>query len=91
MTKTNESIQLFSSGFNCAQSVLSTYAKEYFKQPGDALKLASAFGAGVTYRGEMCGAVSGALMVIGLKYGYNEGTQDSTKQNCLQISREFLT
>lgn len=64
--------ETFASGFNCAQSVLSTYGKEYFKNEADALRMASGFGAGMSYRGEVCGAVTGALMVLGLKHGFDK-------------------
>jgi C_GCAxxG_C_C family probable redox protein len=81
--------QTFSQGFNCAQSVLYTYGKQYFTEPTMALKLASAFGAGITYRGETCGAVTGALMALGLQFGYSEVEMELTKQRCMGISKEF--
>lgn len=90
MPRSNEAQKTFDSGFNCAQSMLYTYGKEYFKADAFALKLASAFGAGITYRGEMCGAVSGSLMVIGLHYGYSDLNMDLEKEMNFLVSREFL-
>ncbi|HLN54255.1 MAG TPA: C-GCAxxG-C-C family protein [Lentimicrobium sp.] len=81
---------LFDSIFNCAQSVFSTYAKEYFKDEASALRLASSFGAGISYRGETCGAVSGALMAIGLRYGYSDETMDLARDVNYMISKEFM-
>lgn len=89
MPTPQQATQTFAQGFNCAQSVLYTYGKQYFTEPTAALKLASAFGAGITYRGETCGAVTGALMALGLEFGYSEMDMEPTKQRCLSISKEF--
>jgi C_GCAxxG_C_C family probable redox protein len=82
--------ELHAKGFNCAQAILFTYGKDYFKENTTALKLASPFGAGVTYRGELCGVVSASLMTIGMKYGYSEMTMDPVKELVFQISKEFI-
>ena len=90
MNKTEEAKEIFGKGLNCAQSVLFVYGKEFFTEDPSAFRLASAFGAGISYRGEMCGAVSGALMVIGLHYGYTDLTIESSKEILLKISGEFI-
>ncbi|MBK6965208.1 MAG: C_GCAxxG_C_C family protein [Bacteroidales bacterium] len=91
MNKSSEALKAFDSGFNCAQSMLHTYGKEFFREEASALKLASGFGAGVSYRGEMCGAVSGSLMVIGLHYGYSDLTMELQKDMNFLVAREFMT
>ncbi|NTW25412.1 MAG: C_GCAxxG_C_C family protein [Lentimicrobium sp.] len=90
MSRYTEALKAFDSGLNCAQSMLYTYGKEYFKEEAFALKLASGFGAGVSYRGEMCGAVSGSLMVIGLHYGYSDPTMELEKEMNLRVAKEFM-
>ena len=90
MTKPEKSIRLFEEGFNCAQSVLFPYGEEFFKESAYALKIATGFGAGISYRGEMCGAVSGALMVIGLHYGSSDLNSDKPKERTVKISKEFI-
>jgi C_GCAxxG_C_C family probable redox protein len=90
MGNSNDAMDLFAQGFNCAQSILYTYGKVYFKENKDALKLASGFGAGITYRGELCGAVSGSLMVIGLLYGYSDKEMDLEKEMTYRISHELI-
>jgi len=89
--KKQESIETFSCGYNCAQSVLSVFAKELNMSRDTCLKLASPFGAGITYMQETCGAVSGALMAIGLKYGRGENGTNEDKERAYDISRIFLT
>lgn len=90
MTRSAEALKAFDSGFNCAQSMLHTYGKQYFKEEAFALKIASGFGAGVSYRGEMCGAVSGSLMVIGLHYGYANLTMELEKEMNFLVAKEFM-
>ena len=48
--------QKFKNGFNCAQSVFSTYSDLLGVDEGSALKLAHAFGAGIAREQEVCGA-----------------------------------
>jgi len=66
--KSRAALEAFSSGFNCAQAVLSVFAGELGLDREAALKIAGGFGGGMR-RGEVCGAVTGALMVLGLKFG----------------------
>jgi C_GCAxxG_C_C family probable redox protein len=56
----------------------------------EAFKIASGFSAGLGYRGEMCGAVIGAYLTIGLKYGFIRPTEQDKKKQTFQIIGEFL-
>ena len=71
MTHKEKAMKIFFEKFNCSQAVLGAYAEEYGLTVDQAMKVAACFSGGVR-KGEVCGAVSGAIMVIGLKYG--EGT-----------------
>lgn len=82
-----EALEAFRNGYNCAQSVVSVYAQELGIQKNEALKLANPFGAGISYEQETCGAVTGALIVIGLKYGKGENGTDDDKKKTYEISR----
>ncbi len=55
--------------FSCSQSVFSTLAPDLGMDEENALKIASAFGGGMSRHGEVCGAVTGALMSLGLEFG----------------------
>ena len=75
--KTRHANERFNSGFNCSQSVLSAFAEDFGLSRDSCLRLASPFGSGIARMQETCGAVTGALMAIGLKYGKGEnGTED---------------
>ncbi len=77
--KSEEAKKLFKSGANCAQSVVGAYAKECGLDFDRAMQLASSFGAGMGRLREVCGAVSGMFMVIGLKEGYSDLTCKAAK------------
>ena len=73
--------------FNCSQSVLSAFAAQYGLDKETALKLASPFGGGVARRGEICGAVTGALLVLGLARGADK---PAGKDEIYRLSQEFM-
>ncbi|KKM98953.1 hypothetical protein LCGC14_1152710 [marine sediment metagenome] len=69
MSRVEQAVSYFKDGFNCSQSIFSCFSVEYGLSRDNALKLATGFGGGMGRLGKTCGAVTGALMVIGLKYG----------------------
>jgi C_GCAxxG_C_C family probable redox protein len=68
MTHKEKAMKIFDEISNCAQAVLGAYADDHGLTADQAMKVAACFSGGMR-KGEVCGAVSGALMVIGLKYG----------------------
>jgi len=61
--------ELFSQNFNCAESVLAGIAAELQIESDFIPRIASGFGAGISRHGETCGALTGAVMALGLKFG----------------------
>lgn len=83
MTHTEKAVNYFSQKLHCSQSVLASFADECGITEEQAIKLGSCFGTGMR-KGEVCGAVTGSLMVLGLMYGQNkvgdaEGRQRANK------------
>ena len=73
--------ELFLSGSNCAQAVAVAFCDVTGLEPEFAAKMASSFGGGMGRLREVCGAVSGMLMVAGLLYGYDDpGENDADKK-----------
>ncbi len=70
---------LFKQGYNCAQSVLLAYADELNLDKKTAAMIASSFGGGMGRMREVCGAVSGMFMVMGMKKGYSEAEDTEGK------------
>jgi C_GCAxxG_C_C family probable redox protein len=66
MTKREEAVERFRSGLNCAQAVLATFADEYGLDEEAACRVAAGFGGGIGRTGGVCGAVTGAIMALGL-------------------------
>ncbi len=66
--------QLHLEGYNCAQAVLLTLNEHMNPEEKNPVipKIASGFGGGMGRCGSVCGALTGAIMAIGLKYGANE-------------------
>ena len=69
MNPVDTAVSLFSQGFSCSQSLLLAFAPRFGLDPNLAARLASPFGGGIARQGRVCGAVTGALMVIGLHCG----------------------
>ncbi len=88
--KVQHAVQCHKSGFNCAQAVLSAYAHELGFDETTALKVSGAFGGGMSRMGETCGAVTGALMVLGLKYGQVRTEDKSAKERTYALGKEFM-
>jgi len=77
-------------GFNCAQAVLSAYAKDLGLDERTVLKVSGAFGGGMSRMGETCGAVTGALMVVGCKYGQVNADDKCAKERTYELGKEFM-
>jgi C_GCAxxG_C_C family probable redox protein len=92
-SRTDRAAERFLSGCNCAQSVLWAWADTAGLDPEKALKIACGFGAGIARRQEICGAVAGGIMVIGLLYGRGEdhdrAATDATYARTHELIRRF--
>lgn len=85
MSKADKARELFLSGLNCSQAVLCAFADELGLDLHTAQLISSSFGGGMGRLREVCGAVSGAFMVLGLKYGYTD--QSAPDQKALHYKR----
>jgi len=76
-------VSSFKEGFSCSQALLSIYGTQLGLNREMALKVSGAFGGGMGRMGETCGAVTGAFMIIGLKYGKTRIKDEQTKEKKL--------
>ena len=92
--KPDQAVETFKGGFNCAQAVFSTHADEFGFDRTTALKVSCGFGAGMGRRQEVCGAVSGAILLIGCKYGKtireDNAANDLTYKLVRELSDKFI-
>ncbi|MBN2388187.1 MAG: C_GCAxxG_C_C family protein [Anaerolineales bacterium] len=86
-TPADRATALFEQGFNCAQAVFAACTIDSGLDEATALKIASPFGGGVARQGDVCGAVTGALMALGLRAG-SSAVDD--KEKAVHIAQEFI-
>ncbi len=98
MNYVEEAVQLFEDGYMCSQAVLAVFCEEFGLSREQAFKISISFGGGMR-KGEVCGACTGAIMALGLKYGENKSKSDEMcvkfldsfkKENGSYICRDLL-
>ena len=88
MEKEQKALDAFGSGFNCSQAVLGVYCEDLGLDKASAMKLACGLGGGFR-QAEVCGAVSGAVMVLGLFFGQAEEGDLEAKRKTYALTKEF--
>lgn len=86
----DQCVDCFKKGINCTQAVVSAYGPQFGLDREAALKVAAAFGSGMGM-GETCGAVTGGLMVIGLKHAKVKGIALLSKEKTADVAHEFIS
>jgi C_GCAxxG_C_C family probable redox protein len=88
--RTEIAVSKFSEGYNCAQSVLYSICDDLHFDKNTALKMATGFGAGMGRKEEVCGAVTGGIIVIGAKYGRGEKDDRTATELTYKKTRELM-
>ena len=89
MNKADKAESLFRTGYNCSQSVYAAFAEELGITVEEAAKKASPFGAGFGKLREVCGAVTGMVMVIGDLYGYDDPKDAAGKKKLYALVQKL--
>ena len=79
MSRTERALALFKEGFSCSQAVAAVFAEEHGLAVETALRLSQGFGGGMARMADTCGAVTGAILVLGLKHGRTRAADDEAK------------
>jgi C_GCAxxG_C_C family probable redox protein len=87
--KPEQAVNIFKEGSNCSQAVISVYAEDFGLSLENALKIAHGFGGGMGRMAQTCGAVTGAFMVLGLKYGNADIHDKEARERIYGMVREF--
>jgi C_GCAxxG_C_C family probable redox protein len=90
MTHADIAVGKFKEGYNCAQSVLYSYAEKVNISKDMSLRIANGFGGGMGRKQEVCGAISGAIMVLGLIYGRGENEGKEKQETTYSKVRELI-
>jgi C_GCAxxG_C_C family probable redox protein len=88
-TRIEVATECFRSGFNCAQAVFSTYAPSVGIEEESALRISTGFGAGMGRLQEVCGAVTGAFLLIGAKHGMIDAADTTPKDTAYALEQEL--
>jgi C_GCAxxG_C_C family probable redox protein len=80
----------FLRGYNCAQSIVYAFSDALQLDKDLGLKIACGFGAGMGRKQEVCGAVTGGIMVIGLRYGRGENDDRKATDLAYEKVRELM-
>ena len=81
MNHVERAVELFVEGYNCAQAVATAFGDLTGLDEKTAARMASCFGGGMGRMREVCGAVSGMLMVAGMLYGYDDPKATKEKRD----------
>ena len=82
---------LFRQGYNCSQAVLGAFAEELNLNMDTAMKIACSFGGGIGRMREVCGAVSGMMMVCGMIHGYSTPETGSIKAEHYRLVQKLAS
>jgi C_GCAxxG_C_C family probable redox protein len=88
MSKVQEAVDCFKGGCTCSQAILATYGPELGLSRGRAMQLGSGFSGGMRM-GQMCGAVTGGVMVLGLRHTKADCDQLGGREKVYKAVRQF--
>jgi C_GCAxxG_C_C family probable redox protein len=88
MLPADVAVSRFTDGLSCSQAVFSAYAARLGLDEPTALKIAAGFGGGMGRMAETCGAVTGAFMVLGLRFGPTSADREAKDAMAARI-RDF--
>ncbi len=85
-----QAVSLYKQGYTCTQSILASFGGSYSIPQGLAFRIGEPFGAGLSCTGGMCGAVTGAIIVLGLQYGSTRSNDDVARAVTYQRVQELI-
>ena len=89
MTHKEKALEYFGRKFHCSQAVLAAFAPECGLTEEQALKLGACFGSGMR-KGEVCGACTGALMVLGALYGQYDKADPESRLRADEVNDKMM-
>ena len=86
--KSERAVELFRSGYNCAQAVLAVFCEELGMDMETAMKVSASFGGGMGRMKEVCGTVSAMFMAAGLAYA-KQGNNAEQYKIVQELAQKF--
>lgn len=89
MTHKEKALDYYARKFHCSQAVLAAFAPECGLTEEQALRLGACFGSGMR-KSEVCGACTGALMVLGLLYGQHDAADLESRMTANRVNDRMM-
>lgn len=90
MDRSDQAAKYMQDGYNCAQAVILAFADALGMDAETAVRVSAGFGGGLGRSGNVCGAVSGAVMALSLKYGSTDPQDKEAKEITYAHTRSFV-
>lgn len=90
MNNSDKAAAMMKNGFLCSQAVFSTLGEQLGIDRSQAIKLATGLGAGISGRGDICGAISGGIMAIGLKHSNDQSSSYDPRNKTFYLTQELI-
>ncbi|HSB66509.1 MAG TPA: C-GCAxxG-C-C family protein [Anaerolineales bacterium] len=85
-----QAVAYYLQGYTCTQSILASFAGRYGLEQNLAFRIGEPFGAGTSCTNDMCGSVTGAIMVLGLQYGAIHSNDEVARSLTYQRVHELI-
>jgi C_GCAxxG_C_C family probable redox protein len=89
LPEVEEAAATFAQGFTCGQAVLGSFAERFGMRREQAFQVACAFGGGMARTGQLCGAVAGAQLVLGLALGQSKAGDQAARERTYAATKEL--
>jgi C_GCAxxG_C_C family probable redox protein len=90
MTRAQKAAEIYKQDYTCSQAVLVVFADDFDLDRDTALRIACGMGGGMGRTDQMCGAVTGAIMVLGLRYGMTDPARQEDKLDTYGKVKQFM-
>jgi C_GCAxxG_C_C family probable redox protein len=85
----DRAVELFNSGWNCAEAVFIAISENYMSTHDIPTNLVTGLGGGLGHRGLVCGALTGAIVSVGIVYGRKEKNQVA-KEKTYEVVKDIV-
>lgn len=89
MDNVSKAVQYYEEGYMCSQAVFAAFAEQFGVTEKQAFQIGACFGGGMC-KGEVCGACTGALMILGMKYGQFDLSDTESRARGGTMAVKFL-
>jgi C_GCAxxG_C_C family probable redox protein len=87
--RVQRAVDLFEEGYSCSQAVTAAFADLFHLERDIALRISAGLGGGIGRTGSVCGAVTGAILILGLKFGVTDPKDKAGKLAAYEKVRLF--